>query len=55
MRPAHPIADILKNYIDLHHYFIFYKIHYLNSEYDNYDCSSEFDKFMIYAYYNSFV
>ena len=21
-RPTHPIADILKNYIDLHHYFI---------------------------------
>ena len=55
MRPAHPIADILKNYIDLHHYFIEYKIPYLISEYDNYDCSGEFDKFMIYGYYSSFL
>ena len=54
-RPTHPIADILNNYIELHHYFIFCKIHYFNSEYDNYDCSSEFDKFMIYGYYNSFL
>ena len=54
-RPTHPIADILKNYIELHHYFIFYKINYLISEYDNYDCSGEFDKFMIYGYYNSFL
>ena len=55
MRPAHPIADILKNYIELHNYFIEYRIPYLISEYDNNDCSSELNKFMIYGYYNSFL
>ena len=29
MRPTHPIADILKNYIELYHSFMEYKVPFL--------------------------
>ena len=54
MRPTHPIADILKNYIELNHSFMVYKVPYFIIEYDEYDYSCEFDKFMIYDYTHLF-
>ena len=49
MRPTHPIADILKNYIELYHSFMEYKVPYFIIEYDD-DCSCDFDKFIFYDY-----
>ena len=53
MRPLHPIADMLKNYIELYHSFIEYKVPYIIIEYGD-DCSCEFDKFMICGYIDLF-
>ena len=53
MRPLHPIADILKNYIESYHYFIEYRVPYYIIEYGD-DCSCEFDKFMICGYIDLF-
>ena len=49
MRPTHPNADILKNYIELYHSFMEYKVPYFIIEYDD-DCSCDFDKFIFYDY-----
>ena len=53
MRPTHPIADILKNYIESYHYFIEYRVPYYIIECGD-DCSCEFDKFMINGFTNLF-
>ena len=53
-RPTHPIAYILNDYIEQWDYFKTYKIPYFNSEYNNYECSDEFDKFIIYGYNKMF-
>ena len=50
MRQTHPNADMLKNYIEQWIFFKTYKIPYFISEYNNYECSSEFDKFIFYGY-----
>ena len=50
LRPTHPIADILRNYI---HHFITYTIPYINREYND-DCCHEFYKFIINGYTHLF-
>ena len=53
-RPTHPIAYILNDYIEQWDYFKTYKIPYFKSEYNYYECSSEFYKFIVYGYNKMF-